>query len=189
MKVYTRSGDKGKTSAIGRPRLMKNSPRIEAYGEVDELNSLIGLIISQLDTEQEMFKKLADELVEIQHLLFDVGTDLANLEKDFPLRITADAAKWLENQIDWYTEKTPAIEKFILPGGNPLASWLHYARAVCRKVERRIVTLMEQEEINTHAYVFINRLSDYLFMIARYTNTQKSETEVFYRNSDHVFKN
>lgn len=189
MKVYTRSGDKGKTSAIGRPRLMKNSPRIEAYGEVDELNSLVGLIISQLEKDQEISNKLAIELIEIQHLLFDVGTDLANLEEFFPLRITADATKWLENKIDWYTKETPAIKRFILPGGDSLASWLHYARAVCRKVERRIVTLMEQEEINTHAYVFINRLSDYLFMIARYTNNQKSETEVFYRNSDNVFKN
>ncbi|MGX7204069.1 cob(I)yrinic acid a,c-diamide adenosyltransferase [Enterococcus pingfangensis] len=189
MKVYTRSGDKGKTSAIGRPRLMKNSPRIDAYGEVDELNSLIGLIISQEELKQETFTKLSNELIEIQHLLFDVGTDLANIDGDLPLRITADPTKWLEQQIDDYVEKTPTIEKFVLPGGSSLASWLHYARAVCRKVERRVVTLLEQEEINTHAYVFINRLSDYLFIVARYVNNQTNETEVFYRNSDNVFKN
>lgn len=189
MKVYTRSGDKGKTSAIGRPRLMKDAPRIEAYGEVDELNSLIGLINSQEEIKQEAFSKLATELTEIQHLLFDVGTDLANIDGELPLRITEKPTKWLEQQIDWYTDKTPAIEKFILPGGNALASWLHYARAICRKVERRIVTLMAQEEINTHAYVFVNRLSDYLFVAARYANTQKKEEEVFYRNSDRVFKN
>ena len=92
---------------------MKDSPRIEAYGEVDELNSLIGLIISQDEIKQEAFSKLATELTEIQHLLFDVGTDLENIDGELPLRITEKPTKWLELQIDWYTDKTPAIEKFI----------------------------------------------------------------------------
>lgn len=188
MKLYTKSGDKGKTGVIGRARLMKDSIRVSAYGEIDELNSLIGLIVSQ-EAKQPVFENLTTELQQIQQFLFDAGTDAANLDQEMPLRLDHRAVTWLEEKIDSYSEKVPPIEKFILPGGTGLSSWLHYARSVTRRVERSVVTLYHTEEMNPEVLQFINRLSDYFFVVARFANHQEEGNEIFYENSDNVFKN
>lgn len=188
MKIYTKNGDKGQTRIIGKQILYKNDPRVEAYGEVDELNSWVGYTRSLVNSKTE---GLADELEEIQQLLFDCGHDLATPADDerhsFEFK-QDEPTTWLEEKIDKYTQAVPAVKKFILPGGTQLASALHVARTVTRRTERRIVQLMQNEEINQEVLVFINRLSDYFFAAARYANYLEQHTDVLYRNSKDVFR-
>lgn len=189
MKIYTRTGDKGKTRIIGNDVLYKSAQRIEAYGSVDELNSLVGVVIADLN---ENTKVLQDELTEIQQLLFDCGTDLAiskdDKKHDFIFTEDKKYVDWLEKKIDEYTAKVPKIKKFILPGGSKTAASLHYARTVTRRVERQIVALLQEEPINDYVLKFINRLSDYFFAAARYANVLDGVEDVQYRNSKPVFR-
>lgn len=188
MKIYTKNGDKGQTRIIGKQILYKSDPRVEAYGEVDELNSWIGYTKSLLTPQT---KVLAAELEEIQQLLFDCGHDLATPKDDerhsFEFKQQVPTA-WLEQKIDTYTNAVPAVKKFILPGGNQAASALHVARTMTRRAERRIVALMQEEEINQDVLTFINRLSDYFFAVARYANHLENTQDVLYRNSKNVFR-
>ena len=189
MKIYTRTGDKGQTRIIGNDILYKSDKRIVAYGTVDELNSLVGVVIANLSDETKVLK---EELEEIQQLLFDCGTDLAISQKDkkheFIFKADNKAVDWLEKKIDDYTDKTTKIQKFILPGGCVTAANLHMARTVTRRSEREIVNLMQAEPINDEVLKFINRLSDYFFIADRYANVLEDVEDIQYRNSKPVFR-
>lgn len=168
MKIYTKTGDKGTTSLVGGTRVAKDDARLEAYGTVDELNSFIGL----LSDTQGVSAELARELKDIQNTLFNLGSQLASLPEDIekyhlptvcPSQTTA-----LETAIDRMQEQLEPLKKFILPGGHPAVSLAHVARCVCRRAERRTVTLQRTgvEGLDT-AQNYLNRLSDYLFVVAR----------------------
>ncbi|MER1955643.1 MAG: cob(I)yrinic acid a,c-diamide adenosyltransferase [Desemzia incerta] len=184
MQIYTKRGDYGNTNIIGGRTVKKDSMRVEAYGTIDEANSLMGYIISQM-TEQD--KALKSELVEMQQNLFDCGTDLATLHGKMEYKVTEEMIKWIESRIDVYAEIPDAIESFVLPGGHPVASLLHLARTTIRRAERRIVSLAAEEETNPHVGIFINRLSDYLFAVARLVNHQAGIKEPLYERGGKVF--
>ncbi|MDN6627052.1 MAG: cob(I)yrinic acid a,c-diamide adenosyltransferase [Pisciglobus halotolerans] len=184
MQLYTKRGDYGNTNLIGGRTVSKDSIRVDAYGTLDELNSLVGVVISQLNTEEDKLKK---ELEIIQLNLFDCGTDLATLEGKRAYIVTKEAVEWLETKIDTHSEEPPVIEKFILPGGHPIASTLHLARTVTRRAERIIVSLSKAEDINRTVMIYINRLSDYFFALARVVNYRKGVEETFYEKGGTVF--
>lgn len=185
MKIYTKTGDKGITKLVGGHSVSKDSDRVESYGTIDELNSWLGYTISQLSKEQEVFKK---ELEELQQLLFDVGTDLSTvLEDGRPLKVQQESVTWLEERIDFYTQQSPDIERFILPGGCQGASMVHVARTIARRGERHIVRLSATAAINPEVIVFVNRLSDYFYALARYMNVQMGQEDVFYTRGEKVF--
>lgn len=185
MQIYTRTGDHGTTRIIGGKSVHKDSQQVEAYGTVDELNSIIGMIVALEETPNDM----KEELMLIQQYLFDCGNDLATPEKHekYPYRTNADLVTWLESRIDEYAPIPPTVESFILPGGTQLAAQLHFARTVTRRAERRIVSLQQEQTINQHVLKFINRLSDYFFALARVANTQAGVEDVLYERSGRVF--
>ena len=166
MKIYTKTGDKGKTSLIGGTKVLKSHARIEAYGTVDELNSNIGLC-RDLITD----KDIRDLLKEIQDRLFTIGSALAcDPEKEPKLKIPdlkETDVSFLEDAMDKMDSELPALQYFIMPGGHPTVSHLHISRCVCRRAERNLIPLFKGGEIESSAYQFVNRLSDYLFMLAR----------------------
>lgn len=184
MQLYTKTGDKGDTGLIGGKRVKKNSNRVNAYGTIDELNSLIGYIISQLTENDRVLKR---ELIEIQHNLFDCGTDLADIDGKLTSKVTEATVQNLEATIDDYADKAPLIESFVLPGGHPIASLLHMARTVARRTERHIVTLESEEAINQQVVVYMNRLSDYLYAAARAVNCTYNVKEILYERGGKVF--
>lgn len=188
MKIYTRNGDQGETRIVGKQILLKSDYRVASYGEVDELNSWVGYTKSVLTDKTAV---LADELEEIQQLLFDCGKDLATPkgEPRHPFIFEAEKpTEWLEQKVDEYTAKVPAVKKFILPGGGQVSSSLHIARTVTRRAERHIVALKQTAEINDEVLIFINRLSDYFFAAARYANFLDQTEDILYRNSKDVFR-
>lgn len=187
MKIYTRTGDRGKTRIIGNKILYKSDPRVEAYGSIDELNSWIGYVRSILTAQTKVFDA---ELEEIQQLLFDCGHDLAtpqNSEKTPFIFDSAKCVKWLEQKIDHYNDQLDPLKKFILPGGCQVAAAMHYARTITRRAERHIVALKLKEPINEDVLIFINRLSDYFFIAARYANKRQKQADTLYRNSKDIF--
>jgi len=164
-KIYTRTGDDGKTSLVGGGRVSKHAKRPAAYGAVDELNSVLGM--ARLECDDAMDSQLA----RIQNDLFDLGADLATVDDMKPaLRITAEQVTRLETEIDAINENLSALNSFILPGGTALAAWLHLARTVARRAERQMTELAAVEPVNEHAMRYINRLSDLLFVLARHAN-------------------
>ena len=178
-KVYTRTGDDGTTSLGGGERVPKDSLRIEAYGTVDELNSQIGAAIaSGLDSA------LSEPLGSIQNDLFHLGSDLCVPEEDKSARpvprIEARHVDPLERLIDRLSEELPPLENFVLPGGSPGAAQLHVARAVCRRAERLVVTLARNEPVGPQVIVYLNRLSDLLFVMARSENRRKGAPDVLW---------
>jgi cob(I)alamin adenosyltransferase len=172
-KIYTRTGDDGTTGLVRGPRRMKYDLRVEAYGTLDEANSFIGL--ARLSTAS--MPKLDRLLARVQNDLFDVGSDLATPGADPEgaspsLRITPAQTEWLEQQIDHYNEGLAPLRSFVLPGGTPLAAALHLARTVVRRAERLVVELMSREpDVNNAALIYLNRLSDLLFVMARVANS------------------
>jgi len=171
-KVYTKTGDRGETSLVGGARVSKSSPRVEAYGDVDELNSTIGLARARLrDIE------IDEVLALIQNDLFTLGSDLASPADVEVPRITAPFIDSLEQITDRYLEQLEPLKEFILPGGSEAGSTLHLARTVARRAERRIVALAEAEEINPETVIYINRLSDLLFILARVVNKRDAAPE------------
>lgn len=164
-KIYTKTGDKGQTSLIGGTRLPKHHIRIEAYGTVDELNSFIGLVRDSI-SEKELF----DLLIEIQDRLFTIGSLLAaDPEKNkmqLPQLNESDVVI-LEKAIDKMNETLPEMKSFVLPGGHPTVSHCHIARCVCRRAERAVLKLAENEKVDELIYKYLNRLSDYLFVLSR----------------------
>jgi len=168
--MYTRGGDKGETGLYGSKRVSKDSPRVEAYGTVDELNSCIGVAISTSRQEE-----ISEELRWVQGKLLVVGADLASehTAEGRPERLPRIGKKdteKLEAMIDQYQTKLPRLTNFILPGGSALSANLHLARSVCRRAERAVVSLSKKEPVNPELVPFLNRLSTYLFNAARFGN-------------------
>jgi len=177
MKIYTKTGDKGKTSLFSGERVSKASRGVEAYGEVDELNSVLGALAASLSGDNP---KLGKAVEQVQRELFCVGGRLATTP-DAPAfdelpDLDEDAAKRLEAEIDGMEKTLPPLRGFILPGGHPSACWAHMARTTCRRAERHVVALLEttsagpQEEGFARLGTYLNRLSDYLFVLSRYCN-------------------
>lgn len=187
MKIYTKSGDKGQTSVIGA-RVPKDDDRVEAYGTIDELNSFVGQAISII-TNEEKFADLKEELGIIQQELFDCGSDLAFVKlEEGNYKVSGDMAERLEQWIDLHQAENPQIERFIIPGGCALSSALHVCRTVSRRAERRVVTLGSHTEINPSVRLYMNRLSDYFFVIARTANVRSEVPDVEYLRSKKVFR-
>ncbi|MEC8943348.1 MAG: cob(I)yrinic acid a,c-diamide adenosyltransferase [Acidobacteriota bacterium] len=175
-KLYTRTGDGGLTRLGAGTEVAKDSLRVRAYGTVDELNSCIGMAIAV-----GLCERLSVELTAIQNQLFDLGGDLAtpeseNLEFDVP-RIGTEQVNKLEVLIDELTEVVGPLENFILPGGSPGAAALHVARTVCRRAERRVVSLAREENVGADMVPYLNRLSDALFVMARFENRKAGVEE------------
>ncbi len=186
MKIYTRTGDAGQTGVIGG-RVDKDDERVEAYGTVDELNCCLGQAMSCMDTER--YKDLLEDLLQVQHELFDCGSDLAILKKEAKAyKVTSGMIDALEGWIDKYDAETPDITRFILPGGSQVSAALHICRTVCRRAERRVVTLARTQEINPEVLRYLNRLSDLFFTVARTANFREGVSDVEYIRSAEVFK-
>lgn len=168
MKIYTKTGDKGMTGLFGGKRVLKNSPRIATYGDVDELNAVIGIAIAE--TPHEPIRKALEQ---IQAALFTVGAQLASPEATLKIEVITSAhVDALERQIDVITQDLPAMKHFILPGGSKSSAYLHHARTVCRRAERSVVGLAQisGESVDKWVVIYLNRLSDYLFVTARLAN-------------------
>lgn len=186
MRLYTKSGDKGKTSLIGG-RVAKDDIRVEAYGTLDEANAFIGKAVAELDSK--LFADILKDLEKIQHELFDIGSELSNITEKRKYQLTEDMITYLEERIDVLIEEAPELERFILPGGANAAASIHIARTVTRRAERRIVSLMNAEEnISPLPLKYINRLSDYLFAAARVINARLGVPDVAYVRSAKVFR-
>ena len=169
-KIYTRTGDDGTTGLVEGSRCPKHAARMEAIGAVDEANSTLGVVVTALDAAVHRAA-----LVRIQNDLFDLGADLATPGDDFTpgemtLRIVSEQVAWLEGEIDRVNAPLPPLTSFILPGGNAAAAHTHVARATTRRAERAMTALAAQEPVNPVALAYINRLSDYLFVLARALN-------------------
>jgi cob(I)alamin adenosyltransferase len=169
-RIYTKTGDVGETSLGDGSRAGKDAPRVTAYGEVDELNAVLGLLLTVNPPE-------ADLLRGIQNDLFDVGADLCVPETDEAvtrgrLRVREAQALHLEAAIDRLNADLAPLTSFILPGGTPAAAWCHLARTVCRRAEREVVALARRERLNPQIVIYLNRLSDLLFVLARVCNQQ-----------------
>lgn len=176
MPIYTRTGDKGKTSLFGGKRVLKSDDRVETYGTIDELNSLLGVVVANIETKN---KKLAHDLEAIQNDLFDIGSYLAN-PTSRPVNRLEKRIKEFENAIDVMTSKMPELHNFILPGGGRVGASLHQARTVCRRAERRLVGLTQKEDIDQHVITYVNRLSDLLFTMARSVNHKEKKKETIW---------
>ena len=184
MKIYTRTGDKGQTSVIGG-RLDKDDIRVESYGTVDEVNSYIGLAVTELDSA--IFKDVLADLEKIQHELFDCGGDLATVSDKAPQKLTVEAITYLEERIDAFILEAPELEKFILPGGSKAAATIHIARTVTRRAERLVVSLIKSgAAVSPLSLQYLNRLSDYFFAVARVINFRLGVKDVEYIRSANV---
>lgn len=175
-KVYTRTGDKGLTSLIGGKRVSKSSVRVEAYGDVDELNSVLGIV--RLEAQDDEIKQL---ITEIQNDLFIIGADLASPPEIQVPRIAKERVIEIEKSIDKFLEELEPLKEFILPGGQGGGSYLHLARTVSRRAERRVARLMEEEQLNENVLAYINRLSDLFFVMARIENKRGNFQETYVR--------
>ncbi|MCO4771883.1 MAG: cob(I)yrinic acid a,c-diamide adenosyltransferase [Deltaproteobacteria bacterium] len=182
-KVYTRTGDKGLTRLVGGQKVRKDDVRIESYGTVDELNTVVGLVRMELarsEADEQARTWLDARLAEIQNDLFNLGSDLATKAEDRweGMRLVEPRdVKRLEDEIDHMNEILPALKDFILPGGGPVSAFTHQGRTVCRRAERRVIGLAADEEINEQAVKFLNRLSDWLFVAGRWVAKAMGEAE------------
>jgi cob(I)alamin adenosyltransferase len=178
-KIYTRTGDQGGTALFGGGRVAKDHPRVEAYGDVDELNAALGLARSI-----EMMPRIDEVLVPVQRDLFAIGALLATPDREkmreqlAKARVDEERIAQLERAIDECESELEPLRSFILPGGTPKASALHVARTVCRRAERRVVALQQVEELPELVVIYMNRLSDLLFMLARVANRRAGAGEV-----------
>ncbi|TCT17931.1 cob(I)alamin adenosyltransferase [Melghiribacillus thermohalophilus] len=179
MRIYTRSGDKGTTSLIYGDRVAKNHARVEAYGTCDEANSMIGLALSHIEKEDwETKEEFLEILRKVQTILFHVGAELATPKgKDVTWELKEEHVKELEKHIDEWDQHLPVLKNFILPSGHEGASCLHVARTIVRRAERTAVSLGE-ELANPRVISYLNRLSDFLFVAARYVNQQLGGKEI-----------
>jgi cob(I)alamin adenosyltransferase len=179
-KIYTKTGDRGQTALVGGQMVPKDSPRIEAYGSVDELNAVIGLVLraNEDETGPEAAKdKLRAILTRVQNELFNLGSILATLPEDVgekQPRIEARHVEALEKEIDELNEHLPALRSFTLPGGGWVSSYLHLARTVCRRAERRLLAL---EGVDAESMKYLNRLSDALYVMGRWNVRERGEQE------------
>ena len=191
MKIYTETGDRGKTSLFSGERVSKGHVRVEAYGEVDELNSTLGAVTAALDGKSP---GLDHELRRIQSNLFHIGAWLATSVESPSMvvlkKISEQESKSLESAIDCMQAEVPELHNFILPGGHMSAAWAHVARTVCRRTERHVVVLYEQQEDEASKaqfqaiVLYLNRLSDYLFMLARYCNHLFGKDDILWSHEE-----
>lgn len=188
MKIYTGTGDRGKTSLFSGERVSKASARIETYGDLDELNSIIGALVATLPPEHT---DLVNELEHIQSILFDISALLATTPDSPAMNqlksFSREQFDVLEKAIDAWQKELPELKGFILPGGHLTAAWSHLARTVCRRTERQLVSLLEKSfrseipDQYRNAQIYLNRLSDYLFVIARYCNHLSGTSEKLWK--------
>jgi cob(I)alamin adenosyltransferase len=180
MKIYTRTGDDGSTALFSGGRVSKTHLRVEAYGTVDELNSVLGVVRAHQPYSDSW-------LEQIQRQLFHLGADLAtpmDAKSSWVVRVDAEAVSWLEQIIDQMTDELPPLTLFILPGGTPAASHLHVARTICRRAERLAVALAAHEPISENVIPYLNRLSDGLFTLARWENFKAGAAEITWNGRD-----
>ena len=180
-RVYTRTGDDGKTGLVGGERVQKDCSRIEAFGSVDELNSAIGVALA--DCTKQSLNSVQIELLWVQQKLFDLGAYLATPPDSFQAGMpipTADDTTRLETTMDSWGQDLPALTSFVLPGGGRLGSLLHAARTVCRRAERETLRLHAESPVDAVALAFLNRLSDFLFVAARHAGRLLSEPETLW---------
>lgn len=179
MPIYTRTGDKGQTSLFGGGRVPKYHIRVETYGTVDELNSMIGVVLAFLEEKEQDIK---NELLAIQHDLLEIGSTLSNPKAQqiawLPQRISH-----FEKKIDEMTGNLPQLRNFILPGGGKTGSFLQVARTLCRRTERRLIEAIQKEDIDETIIIYFNRLSDFLFTLARFMNHNAGKQEVIWTKS------
>ena len=176
-KIYTRGGDAGQTSLGDGSRTSKLDARIAAYGTVDELNSLVGVVVAG-----DCPERIGDVLVRVQNELFDLGADLSvPIEHSARLRLTQEQVDRLESDCDAFNADLPELKSFVLPGGTETSSQLHVARTVCRRAEREALTAAESHAVSPLALVYLNRLSDLLFILARAANAAAGQEEPLWR--------
>lgn len=173
-KIYTRTGDDGTTGLGDGTRVPKDDPRVEAYGTIDELNSAIGLLLAE-----KLPAGVTECLTRTQHELFDLGSELCVPGYK---AITADHIIWLEQTLDCFNADLPPLKEFILPGGNHAAAVCHLARTICRRAERRTLTLHRASSVNSEVLRYLNRLSDLLFVLARVIARQDGGSEVLWKH-------
>lgn len=176
MKIYTRTGDQGQTSLFGGDRVAKNDPRIEAYGTIDELNSFVGVARAAWPDGH-----LDEELHRVQMDLFDIGAHLAAPRGSRVASVSEERAIQLEKAIDAMESELEPLRNFILPGGSQAAAQLHVCRTVCRRAERLVVGLGYEDETTVRSIVYLNRLSDYLFVAARFANLRHGVEDVVWK--------
>ena len=182
-RVYTRTGDKGDTALVGGRRVPKDSPRIEAYGTIDELNSIVGLVRAFNAPKLKRGKKhrrLDEILRRIQNELFDLGSELATPRESFyegMFRVGATEVTALEKLMDECQKELTPLKSFVLPGGGPVGGFLHQARTVCRRAERQVLALSRVEPISPWTIAYVNRLSDLLFVLSRWVARKGGEME------------
>ena len=180
--IYTKTGDAGTTSLVGGTRVAKDDKRVEAYGTVDELNSHIGLLAEMM---RQLKGGYRDELKDVQHNLFTIQTLLATEEDDFYRRLPQlqmEEVEILERQIDTITDQLPQLKNFVIAGGNMAGAQCHVCRTVCRRAERRVVALAHEVRVDDVILRYLNRLSDYLFVLARYAVIADGKAEDLYIN-------
>lgn len=181
-RIYTKTGDGGQTGLVGGQRVSKDAQRIEVYGTVDELNSFVGLArISAREARLDAFEGILER---IQHELFNLGSVLATLPADLhpkQPRITSETIGQLEREIDEYNEGLPSLRSFVLPGGSRICAELHVCRTVCRRAERALVTLSHEEDIPIEALLYLNRLSDAMFVWSRWVNLKLGVAEALWQ--------
>lgn len=175
-KIYTRNGDGGKTRLANGELVHKTHPRVEALGDIDELNSLIGVVESNMAPDDEV----SPILRQIQNDLFDLGGEIAVADPNYAA-MEASMIERLETVLDHYNSVLPTLKEFILPGGTPEAARTHLARSVCRRSERRLVQLAQHADINPQAIIYLNRLSDLLFVLARVLARRNGKEELFWK--------
>jgi cob(I)alamin adenosyltransferase len=182
-KLYTRTGDRGQTGLFGGRRVPKDHPRVVAYGTIDELNSILGVALSFIRQ-----RSVVTALQTIQNELFNIGAELASdqpvrrgRKESGVFRIEAERVSWLEGLIDEYDARVPPLRTFVLPAGSTAAAMLHFARTVCRRAERGVVTLSRMEPVNPAILAYLNRLCDLLFVLARYANRAARRRELLWR--------
>ncbi|NLO69815.1 MAG: cob(I)yrinic acid a,c-diamide adenosyltransferase [Porphyromonadaceae bacterium] len=183
MKIYTKSGDKGTTGLIGGTRVSKSDIRLEAYGTVDELNAQIGVLISL-----ELKDELKEFLLNIQNLLFTVGSNLATdtLRTEFRQAsvMRDEFITSIEKEIDRLDQNLPPLEQFILPGGSRVSAQCHVCRTVARRAERRIIEMNETYPVDSKLVIYVNRLSDFFFILARYLLKEDNMKEIFWKKPE-----
>lgn len=184
MKIYTKTGDKGETSLFGGKRVWKDNLRISAYGTIDELNAQLGVTINELKN-QELIKILKSIQSELFSVCSDLATPFENEPKNFFIpRIEESYITRIEKLIDEIDSKLPELKNFILPGGSKGAANLHLARTICRRAEREIVSLNKVDKINPYIEIYINRLSDLLFVLARFENHCENVSDIVWQKDE-----
>lgn len=192
MAIYTRTGDKGKTSLFNGQRVSKSDVRVETYGTVDELNCVIGMVVAEVSFPRKRESRIPDqvgndslkkELIKIQNDLFSIGSALATTDIS-DLSYLSNRVKEFEDKIDEMTDKMPPLSNFILPGGGKTGALLHFARTVARRAERKVVSLSEKERVDANIIMYLNRLSDLLFTLSRFVNFKAKQKEMPWKVKD-----